>query len=145
MAETPAAPTEASAGESRRARAARGAKRILWRALLLAVVLVVAGSSLWLLFVLNYSYSKGERAGHLQKLSQRGWVCKTWEGELLMSTAPGAVPEKFAFSVRDEAVVKALQQQLGRQVTLSYEQHKGVPGCLGETEYYATGVRRLDP
>lgn len=145
MAETPAAPAKTGAGQSRRAGGAGRAKRIGIRALLLALVAVVIGSGLWLLFVFNFSYSNGERAGHLQKLSHRGWVCKTWEGELLLTTLPGVVPEKFAFTVRDAAVARAVQEQIGQRVTLTYEQHQGVPRCFGETEYYVTAVRRLGP
>jgi hypothetical protein len=115
------------------------------RALLIALLLVVVAGGLWLLTVLNYSYSKGDRAGLLQKLSSRGWVCKTWEGELLMNTLPGMAPERFSFSVRDEAVVRQLQAHIGQRVALGYEQHKGVPSCFAETDYFVTTVRKVDP
>jgi hypothetical protein len=58
----------------------------------------------WL--VLTWSYSAGERAGYVQKFSKKGWVCKTWEGELAMINMPGTLSEKFNFTVHDEAVVK---------------------------------------
>jgi len=101
---------------------------------------IVAAAVLFALYVwavLHWSYSEGERAGYLQKLSKKGWLCKTWEGEILLSSMPGAIPERFAFTVRDPAVVKQLQNGMGQRVQLSYSQHVGVPTtCFGETGYY---------
>ncbi|NVM78835.1 hypothetical protein FHW83_004666 [Duganella sp. SG902] len=105
--------------------------------LLAAAVLLAAYT--WAM--LHISYSDGERAGYLQKFSSRGWVCKTWEGEILLTSMPGAIPEKFEFSVRDEQVARELSAATGKRVILSYAQHKGVPTqCFGETEYYITKV-----
>jgi len=105
--------------------------------LVAAVLLLVAYT--WTM--LHISYSDGERAGYLQKFSTRGWVCKTWEGEILLTSMPGAIPEKFEFSVRDPQVAKDLTAATGKRVVLSYAQHKGVPTqCFGETEYYITKV-----
>jgi hypothetical protein len=107
--------------------------------LLIVGVLVLFGLYTW--FTLSWSYSDGERAGYLQKFSRKGWLCKTWEGEILLSSMPGAIPERFAFTVRDEAVVKQLQSAIGQRVQLSYEQHKGIPtSCFGETEYFVKGT-----
>jgi hypothetical protein len=106
--------------------------------LLAAAVLLLAAYT-WAM--LHISYSDGERAGYLQKFSTRGWVCKTWEGEILLTSMPGAIPEKFEFSVRDPQVAKDLGAATGKRVILSYAQHKGVPTqCFGETEYYITKV-----
>ncbi|MRX10697.1 hypothetical protein GJ697_22955 [Pseudoduganella sp. FT25W] len=106
--------------------------------LLAAAVLLLAAYT-WAM--LHISYSDGERAGYLQKFSTRGWVCKTWEGEILLTSMPGAIPEKFEFSVRDPQVAKDLSAATGKRVILSYAQHKGVPTqCFGETEYYITKV-----
>jgi hypothetical protein len=91
---------------------------------------------------LSWSYSEGERAGFLQKFSTRGWICKTWEGEILLTSMPGAIPEKFEFSVREPEVAKQLTAAIGKRVVLSYAQHKGVPtSCFGETEYYVSKVQ----
>ncbi|HEX7982586.1 MAG TPA: hypothetical protein VF616_03635 [Duganella sp.] len=107
---------------------------------LVAAALLVFVAYTWAM--LHISYSEGERAGYLQKFSTRGWVCKTWEGEILLTSMPGAIPEKFEFSVRDEAVAKQLTDATGKRVILSYAQHKGVPTqCFGETEYYITKVQ----
>ncbi len=106
--------------------------------LLIVALLALAGYT-WL--TLTWTYSSGERAGLLQKFSKKGWLCKTWEGELLLTSMPGAIPEKFEFSVRDETIVDALTKNAGRKVVLTYEQHKGVPSsCFGETEYFVTSV-----
>src|SRR4051812_25174335 len=98
---------------------------------------IIAVFALYTWFTLHWSYSDGERAGYLQKFSHKGWICKTWEGEILLSSMPGAIPERFAFSVRDDAVADALQRATGKRVVLSYAQRKGVPSsCFGETEYF---------
>ncbi len=91
---------------------------------------------------LNFSYSDGERAGFLQKFSRRGWICKTWEGEILLSSMPGAIPERFPFTVRDPVIAQQKAGAMGKRVVLSYEQHKGVPTeCFGETEYYVSRIQ----
>ncbi len=95
---------------------------------------------------LHWSYSNGERAGFVQKLSQKGWVCKTWEGEQALVSLPGTLPEKFYFTVRDDAVAARINASVGKRVALSYEQHKGLlTSCLGETEYFITDVKVLAP
>jgi hypothetical protein len=96
----------------------------------------------YLQLVLRWSYSEGERAGYVQKFSRKGWVCKTWEGELAMASIPGSMPELFRFTVRDDAVAARINQTMGQRVSISYEQHRGLPTtCFGETDYFVTGVR----
>ncbi|WP_313030669.1 hypothetical protein [Massilia alkalitolerans] len=107
--------------------------------LLSALAAIVVLFALYTWFTLSWSYSEGERAGYLQKFSKKGWLCKTWEGEILLSSMPGAIPERFAFTVRDDAVVEQLQNAMGQRVQITYEQHVGVPtSCFGETGYFAT-------
>jgi hypothetical protein len=114
-------------------------------ALLALVVLPAALFALWTWIALSFSYSRGERVGFAIKLSEKGWLCKTWEGELQMIAIPGAAPETFRYSVRDDSLARALQALEGARVALTYEQHKGVPtSCFGETEYFVTGARRVD-
>lgn len=115
-------------------------------AFVVLVVLPVGGFAAWTWGTLHWSFSSGERVGYVQKLSNKGWLCKTWEGELAMTTMPGVTPEIFHFSVRDEAVAKSLQGTEGRRVALVYDQHRGVPtACFGETEYFVSGVRAVQP
>lgn len=114
---------------------------------LLLVLLVAAGLfSLYVWAALSYDYSEGERAGYTQKFSRKGWICKTWEGELAMVNLPGAMPEIFRFTVRDDAVAKRINDTMGQRVTLHYEQHVGLPtSCFGETDYFVTDVRTVAP
>ena len=101
--------------------------------------------ALYIWTVLSWSYSEGERAGFLQKVSYKGWVCKTWEGELSLVAIPGAAPEKFLFTVRDDRVAQQLNAVAGKRVTLQYEQHRGLPtSCFGETDYFVVGVKEID-
>jgi hypothetical protein len=112
----------------------------------LLVLLPLLVLTLWTIATLRFSYSTGERAGYLQKLSRKGWICKTWEGELAMQNLPGSVPEVFQFSVRDDRVAAQLQSFEGEKVALIYEQHSGVPSsCFAETEYFVTGVKKVGP
>lgn len=110
-----------------------------------AVVLVpIVAFVLWTWSSLTWSFANGNRTGYVQKFSKMGWVCKTWEGELSMVPVPGSNPEKFYFTVRDDSVATLINQAMGKQVTLAYEQHKGVPtSCFGLTEYFVTGVRAV--
>jgi hypothetical protein len=108
------------------------------------VVSVICAGYLWL--ALHWSYSEGERAGFMQKLSKKGWVCKTWEGELSLVALPGAAPEKFIFTVRDDAVAAKINQQVGQRVALTYEEHRGLPtSCFGDTAYFVTDVKLVTP
>jgi hypothetical protein len=115
-------------------------KRLLWITLAtLGAALLLFGAYVWL--TLHWSYSEGERAGYLQKFSRKGWLCKTWEGEILLSSMPGAIPERFEFTVRDPAVASQISAAAGKRVVLSYFQRKGVPTrCFGDTEYYIEKV-----
>lgn len=109
--------------------------------LLLSPILVLA---LYTVVVLNWAYSDGDRSGYLQKFSRRGWVCKTYEGELAMSSVPGVAPTIWTFSVRDKDVARKLNESLGRQVVLHYSEHRGVPTtCFGTTDYYVDSVRAI--
>jgi hypothetical protein len=106
------------------------------------IVMIATGFAAYIWMVLHWSYSDGERAGFMQKLSKKGWLCKTWEGELSLVALPGAAPEKFNFSVRDEAIARQINAGVGQRVALTYEQHKGLPtSCFGETEYFVTTVK----
>ena len=105
------------------------------------VVLIILGLAGFTWVTLHWSYSEGERAGYVQKLSLKGWLCKTWEGEMAMVTMPGTVAEKFAFTVREPAVAAKLNASVGKRVALHYEQHKWIPSsCFGDTEYFVTEV-----
>lgn len=127
----------------------RRSRKWLWVTLLAIVGAPVVLFALWAAITLNYSYSTGERVGYVQKFSKKGWVCKTWEGELAMTTVPGTAPQLFEFSVRDDAIaaqVEEIMRTREGRVSLTYEQHKAVPtDCFGETEYYVVQARPVGP
>ena len=109
------------------------------------VLLPVGVFALYTWGALKFAYSTGERAGYIQKISRKGWLCKTWEGELAMANLPGTVPQIFNFSVHDEAVARTLTQDVGQRIALTYEEHRGLPtSCFGETSYFITNVRVLN-
>jgi hypothetical protein len=116
-------------------------------AIALAVVLVpILLFSLYAGLTLKWSYSTGVRAGILQKASQKGWLCKTWEGELAMTTVPGVAPTLWTFTVRDDAVAKQIEAALGKRVVLHYQEHRGVPtSCFGDTPYFVDSVAVATP
>jgi hypothetical protein len=111
-------------------------------AVLIGIVLLVAG---YFLFVFNWSYSEGERAGWIQKFSSKGWLCKTWEGELAMVSMPGSMSEKFLFTGWDDATAEQINKVMGKRVSLHYEEKVGIPtSCFGETRYYVTKVTAVE-
>ena len=117
----------------------------VFRTFLIVLLGVIAIFALYIFVALNWSYSTGDRAGFLQKVSNKGWICKTWEGELSLVAMPGAAPEKFLFTVRDEAIAQKISAAAGKRVTLNYEQHKGLPtSCFGDTDYFVTGVTEIE-
>jgi hypothetical protein len=119
-------------------------KSKILRLFILALIVIALLAAGWIWLTLHWSYSEGERAGYVQKLSRKGWLCKTWEGEIAMVTMPGAIPDKFEFTVRDEAVARKINGLSGKRVVLNYKQHKFVPtACFGETEYFIEDVREV--
>jgi hypothetical protein len=107
--------------------------------LAIAVAAVAAAAYFWL--VLTWNYSTGERAGWIQKFSQKGWICKTWEGEMAMVTMPGTAQEKFLFTVRSDDVAAQINKVMGKRVSLHYQEKVGLPtSCFGETRHFVDGV-----
>lgn len=122
-------------------------KRHTWVIVLVLLLLIPAVVfALWAWVALGYTYAAGERAGYVQKISKKGWLCKTWEGELAMANLPGTMPQIFTFTVRNDSIAHVIEENAGKQVSLTYEQHRGVPtSCFGETEYFVTSVHRTGP
>ena len=112
------------------------------RFLLILLLLIVLAVGLWTWFSLSWAYSEGERAGTLQKFSQKGWLCKTYEGELALYVVGGVAPQIWYFSTRDDQVAKELYGAVGQNIQLHYTEHRGIPSsCFAETPYFATGFR----
>ncbi|HJQ11324.1 MAG TPA: hypothetical protein VJ840_09875 [Gemmatimonadaceae bacterium] len=136
--ETPPAPAAAPPPKKKRNKAL-----IIVLTVLLVPAVIVA---LWIWVTLGFVYSSGDRAGYLQKISKKGWLCKTWEGEIAMTPLPGATPQYFEFTVRNDSIARLLETYAGKQVSLKYEEHRGVPtSCFGDTRYFVTAVQRISP
>jgi hypothetical protein len=113
-------------------------------AVLFLVVLPLAAFALWVTIALNYTYSSGERSGYVQKLSKKGFVCKTQEGEIALVNGPNVNPEIFKFTVRSDSLAAQISNLAGKQVKLTYEQHLGLPtSCFGETQYFVSAVEAI--
>lgn len=121
----------------------RGPSRLKLLFWLVIVPLVLV--ALYFFVALKWNYSSGERAGWVQKFSKKGWLCKTWEGEMAMVTMPGSSSEKFMFTVWDDKVAEQINRVMGKRVTLHYEEKVGLPTtCFGETRHFVTGVATVD-
>jgi hypothetical protein len=113
----------------------------MFKRVVLPLTAIAALVVLYFWVALHWSYSSGERAGWVQKLSRKGWLCKTWEGELALVSLPGTTPEKFLFTIWDEDTAQRVVKAMGRRVSLHYEQKVGLPGsCFGDTRHYVTGI-----
>lgn len=121
-----------------------GAK--LAKRLVLFVLIPITLLVIFTFMTLHWVYSSGERAGFVQKISEKGFVCKTYEGELVLVTIPGTQAEKFLFTAKNEAVYKKINETIGQRVRLMYKQHKWIPtSCFGDTEYFVYEVELLEP
>ncbi|MDH4164874.1 MAG: hypothetical protein OEY13_02065 [Gammaproteobacteria bacterium] len=133
MAETTAAGSQPTTPAPSLKPPRRSFKSFFWGSLVGALILI----GLYTMFMLWWSYSEGERAGVLQKFSRRGWICKTYEGEVAQYVVGGVAPQIWYFSVRDAAVAEQLHKTVGQQVRMHYEEHRGLPTtCFGETDYF---------
>lgn len=123
----------------------RPVRRFFRRMMLILILLAVIGSALWAWVTVSMAYATTEKAGFVQSLSKQGWLCKTWEGQLAVSPAPGMAPEVFAFTIRNDSIANALRDVLPQRVAITYEEHRGVPSsCFGETQNYVIGFRTVE-
>jgi hypothetical protein len=131
----------------------RGSRRSsrFGRWVLILLLLMIVGSVLWSWLSLSWAYADGERAGVLQKFVRRGWVCKTYEGEIALYygggqyMGPGTTPQLWDFSVRDAKVAEQLNKAVGRRVQLHYTEHPGIPtACFADTRYFVDRVTVTD-
>ena len=143
MSDTPVPPGGEAAAAAQPAPAKRRHWWRHWRAILIAIVVTpVLLFAAYTFIAVNWSYSDGERAGTLQKFSRKGWLCKTWEGELMQPTAPGVAPTIWDFTVRDDETARRVESGLGARIVLHYKEHRGVPfACFGDTHYWVDRVR----
>lgn len=117
----------------------------LFKYVVLILVIPITLFGLYTWASVNWVYSSGERAGYVQKFSLKGYLCKTWEGEIVLVSMPGTQAEKFLFTVKDDAIAKMVNDSLGKRVKISYEEHKGIPSaCFGETPYFVNNLSVLE-
>ena len=113
----------------------------MFKFVVLPVVVIAALLAAWLWIATSWSFSTGERAGWVQKFSNKGWLCKTWEGELALVSLPGSTAEKFYFTVHNDEAARQITRYIGKRVALHYEEKVGLPtSCFGETRHFVTGV-----
>jgi hypothetical protein len=117
------------------------------RFFLVVLLLGILGGGLYL-WVCNWTYSKGTRAGTLIKISYKGVVFKTYEGQLNLGgfrqdAGEGISGNIWEFSVWEDEVYDILQDYEGKQVKLYYrEKYKSMP-WQGDTEYFIYKVEEV--
>ena len=112
-----------------------------WSALILVLVVTT-----FFYFKYFYTYSKGYRAGLLQKISEKGMLFKTYEGEMVLSSVESnsnvaIASEKFIFSVSDDAIAKTMEQIQGNRVVVHYMEKNGILPWRGDSRYIVDSVR----
>src|SRR5262249_31585284 len=101
-------------------------KFLIKSGIFLAIAAIVALGG-WYLLATKYVYSDGEHAGYAPQFSKKGWIIKTWEGEIAMVNLPGTVADRFEFTVRDPKTAEQISNTLGKRVVLGYEEHRFLP------------------
>lgn len=117
----------------------------LFKYIISLIVLPVLIFAAYTWVTLSWVYSSGERAGYVQKFSSKGYLCKTWEGEIVLVSMPGTQAEKFNFTVKNATIAKQVINSLGKRVRISYEEHKGIPSsCFGDSPYFVNSIQILE-
>ena len=133
-------PTRTAAASTARTATPRTIRSRIARGLAITLLSLAALAAAYTWITLNWSYSSGEHAGVLQKFSRKGWICKTYEGEIASSNSNGVAPQVWRFTVRDAALAEKMPALVGRSVRLRYTEHIGVPtSCFGDTGYFVEG------
>jgi hypothetical protein len=116
------------------------------------VALILLGLVAWVLIVLYYPYSDGTRTGIVRKLSHKGYVFKTWEGELQMSgfitpmdgaqLQTGGNLWNFSVDEGKQDIIKSLRdaESSGKRITLHYIERLRQFDWRGDTKYFVDGV-----
>lgn len=111
--------------------------------MLLFLGLILAGIGYY--FYANYTYSEGSRTGYLTKMSKKGMVLKTFEGQLNLggiqnNEDANIIGNIWNFSVLDDRLYYKLEEFEGKKVTLRYKQHIKALPWQGETNYFVYEV-----
>jgi hypothetical protein len=112
-------------------------KKVLY--IFLASIVVV--SALYYAFIYFVPYSEGVRSGELIKISHKGVLVKTWEGEISQGISGAQI---FAFSVldKDKEVIEKLKEFQGQYVEVDYTERYATFFWLGDTKYFITNVQQ---
>jgi hypothetical protein len=113
----------------------------------LFVIILCCGCFIY--FRYYYTYSEGNRAGLLQKFSNRGNIFKTFEGEMVLSSVESRkdvaiASEKFLFTVLDKEVAQKLVELEGHFVIIHYKSTHGRLFWRGDTNYFVDDVKQAD-
>jgi hypothetical protein len=120
-------------------------KRRAPKFILISLLILCAGIAVYI-GICGITYSDGTRSGILTKVSRKGFVFKTYEGELNvggLNQGDGTIlpASIFLFSVREKTVYDELERLQGRKVVLHYQQVVKNLFWQGETNYFITAVR----
>ena len=110
---------------------------------ILLFTLLIGGAIFWWKYY--YTFSDGSRVGMLQKISHKGNIFKTYEGELVLSSISSTAgvalaSEKFLFSISNDSIAKIMMTLEGKKVKLHYQQKKGTLPWRGDSDYIVDGV-----
>ena len=108
--------------------------------ILLVIVLIAGMLIYWFFFNV---FSEGERKGTLVKLTKKGNVFKTIEGEMWMSCRQVMNAEKFFFSVTDEALSDSLMKMQDECVSVTYKQYRRSISWRGDSKYVVVAFTRV--
>jgi hypothetical protein len=125
-----------------------GAKKFVKRFILILVAIGIA----WFAFSYWGVYERGVMAGKVLRITQKGFIFKTYEGKLNLDTfgalkGTSPIAESFDFSVESDetAVIKELEQVAlsGERVNLKFVKRFAVFPWRGDTKYFVVGIERL--
>ena len=102
---------------------------------------IIAILIIYFLFIYYVTYSEGYRSGELIKISHKGVVFKTWEGEISQGVSEA---QTFVFSVEnsEKEVINSLKEMQGETVKLTYKERFATFPWLGDTKYFITKVEK---
>lgn len=111
------------------------------KVLSLIVFGVIALGAIYYAFIYFVSFSEGVRSGELIKLTHKGVIAKTWEGEISQGISGAQI---FSFSVldKDKEVIEKLKKYQGQYVKVNYTERYATFFWLGDTKYFITDVER---
>lgn len=110
--------------------------------LIIFISVLIIGLGIFYAFAYFFSFSEGDRAGKLVKISQKGVLFKTYEGIISQGVSG---EQTFYFSILDnqEEAIERLKQFQGQYVKLHYKERFRTFAWWGDTRYFVTKVELL--